>query len=89
MVEQFPEGATSKDLEGASGMTNSTFKRALAWAKNAGWFTGGGNRGVGYNLNPDGCWNSSLPPSLPQPAPYRGLAVMAVNEVAATAASWQ
>ena len=72
MVEQFPEGATSTEFQKASGLAERTFMRALAWAKHARWFVGGGNRGVRYNLNPDGCWNSSLPPSLPHPAPYRG-----------------
>ncbi len=74
MFEEFPDGGTSGELERASGMSNSTFKRALAWAKNEKWFVGGGGQGARYNLNPDGCWNETTKTKTGSRAsPYRGL----------------
>jgi hypothetical protein len=58
--EKFPDGATSGELEHASGASHGTFHKALKLMKGNNWLVGGGERDTLYNLAADGSWKGAV-----------------------------
>jgi hypothetical protein len=63
VLAQFPEGATSKDLqirfEQVTTLKRQSYFDALRYGKFLGWIVGGGQSQL-YQLNPDGSWKPPL-----------------------------
>jgi hypothetical protein len=59
LAKHFPTGATCEDLrrrfEKNTSLARQSFYNALRYAKEQGWFVGGGMHRL-YSLNPDGTW---------------------------------
>jgi hypothetical protein len=59
LAKHFPTRATCEDLrrrfEKNTSLARQSFYNALRYAKQQGWFVGGGSHQL-YTLNPDGCW---------------------------------
>jgi hypothetical protein len=88
IIQFFPDGATNTQLEQQSGMSDTTFKRALGYAREQKWLIGGGGRGLPYNLNPNKCWQQSGPTSGPVHPFLKGVDPSGPYEVGSVDPSW-